>query len=384
MPAVPDREASRFPLFWLCAGLALALHTILLLNADVLQGGLNLRPHLRLMQQMSEEPGLRTVYAPFYHVAGALLSPVLGLERFPRVFELLAVIAWMAGFRFFQRSARLPEASAALLVLFPYSFTFSWCIPKVEALGYGAVFVGLAFLMRRRHVAVAATLALTFLVHTGSALLLGLSGGILALAGRDVRGLAALAVGTLAASPLFVAHLIAGCSLPELLRMTETEYLIGGTWSSRLFLPQIVALASPVAVAAALLGARDLLRHNRPLAILCGALTLIYLNEIWLAPLGTGIALNLLRGLSVLALPLAVSGGFALRERPRLTPWVLGACAVWAVGSTFLVVPRACTVKPIRLDEIAGIRVERCTFRWYEPKRPQRSRSPLTRPALPR
>ena len=93
----------------------------------------------------------------------------------------------------------------------------------------------------------------------------------------------------------------------------------------------------------------------------------VYLNEIWLAPFGKHISLDLLRGLSVLAIPVAIAGGLALSARPRLAPWLLGLCAAWAVASALWVVPQSCMVRPVALEELRDLRVERCRFVWRGP-----------------
>ena len=62
-------------LFRLSAGGALIVHALLLVLRDGLHGGGDLTPHLRLVQLMAENPGLRSVYAPLYHGVGALLTP---------------------------------------------------------------------------------------------------------------------------------------------------------------------------------------------------------------------------------------------------------------------------------------------------------------------
>lgn len=353
--------------FLACAGFALALHAALLLAAPRLQGGADLLPHLRLIQQMAADPAIRSVYSPAYHALGALAAPLVGLESYPRFFAFLAAAAWIAASRFFQRSFRLPSATACLLALTPYSFCFSWCVPKVEALGYALVLAALSLLVRARYLGVAALLGATFYVHTASALLLGLCGGVLALARRDYRALAALAAGTLAGSSLTLIHLAAGCSIAEALRLTERDYLIANPWSSSAVWEVILLLASPVALSLALLGAPEQWRRQRPLAVLSLVLASVYLNEIWLAPFGRRISLDLMRGLAVLAIPVAIAGGLALGARPRLAPWLLGLCAAWALGSALWVVPRSCMVRPIALEELRDLRVARCQFTWRGP-----------------
>jgi hypothetical protein len=353
--------------FVACAGLALAIHVALLFAAPGLQGGADLLPHLRLIQLMGGEPSLRSVYAPAYHALGALASPLVGLERYPRLFALLAAAAWIAAARLFQRSFGLPSATACLLVLAPYSFCFSWCIPKVEALGIALVLTGLSLLARARHLGLAALVGATFYVHTASALLLGFSCGVLALARRDHRALLFLAVGALLGGTLTLSHVVAGCSFAEALRLTSRDYLIANPWSSWAVREVVLILASPLTLGLALLGAPGHWRRQRSLAVLSLVLVVVYLNEIWLAPFGRRISLDLLRGLSVLAIPVAIAGGMALHARPRLAPWLLGLCAAWAVASSFWIVPRSCMVRPIALEELKDLQVARCEFTWRGP-----------------
>jgi hypothetical protein len=317
---------------------------------------------------MGEEPGFHNVYAPAYHALGALLSPWIGLASAPKLIALLSAAAYIAGFRFFQRSARLPAACAALFALSPYGFSLSWCIPKTELAGFGLAFVGLGMLGRQRYVALALVLALAFYVHTAAAIFLGLSGGVWALASRDPRALAALAAGTLGFAPLFAAHLAAGCTPAQAMMLSENDYLRAtAKWSSAAVWDVIAALASPPAVALSLVGARSLARRSAPLAVLCGVLFVLYLNELWLAPLTMRTALDLLRGLSVLAFVVAVAGGVALAEHRRALPWLLGACALWAVASVVFFVPRSCHVREVGLDELRDLEVARCSFSWRGP-----------------
>jgi hypothetical protein len=364
---VAARSNSR--LFWICAVFSLVIHAILLASQPPIRGGGDLLPHLRLIQQMAEAPDLRSVYAPGFHVVGALLSGVVGLGAVPKVFGLVSILTLLAGFRFFQRAARIPEASAALFALFPFCFTFSWCLPRVEALGYGLAFVGLGLLLRRHHAATALLLVGTFLFHTASAFFFGIAGGVLVLAGRDFKGLAALAAGSLASAPLFAAHLADGCSLAQAFLFSQNDYLRAhAAWSSFQVLDRIVLLASPVLVGLAVWGAPALWRRHRSLALACAALTALYLNELWLAPFETRTSLDLLRGLSTLAFPVSIAAGLALEERARWRVWVVGICALWALGAAFVVVPSSCHTREVRLEELQGLAVARCTFRWSGPK----------------
>ena len=363
-----DDASSDARVFWPCATFAMALHTWLILRAPGLWGGADLLPHLRLIQRMGEEPGLHNVYAPAYHAVGALLSPWIGLASAPKLIALLSAGAYIGGFRFFQRSAGLPAACAALFALSPYAFSLTWCIPKTELAGFGLAFVGLGMLGRRRYVRLALVLALAFYVHTAAAVFLGLSGGVWALASRDARALAALAAGTLGFAPLFAAHLAAGCTPAQAMMLSENDYLRAtAKWSSAAVWDVIAALASPIAVALSTAGAPRLARRSGPLAVLCGVLFVLYLNEIWLAPLTMRTALDLLRGLSVLAFVVAVAGGVALAEHRRALPWLLGACALWAMVSVAFFVPRSCHVRQVGLEELRDLEVARCSFTWRGP-----------------
>lgn len=366
-------------LFWLAAALALALHAVLGFGREGIWGGGDLLPHLRLMELTRSEPGLHNTYAPAYHGLGAVLAPLLGLQLYTRLFGLAAAVLSIAGFRAFQRAAGLPDAAAALFALTPYLLSLSWCTPRVEAAGYGLLLLGLAALLRERPRWAALALAATFAVHTASALLFGLAGGVLCLARRDGRGLAALAVGTLLASPLVLAHLAAGCSFAEALLFAPGGYarslredLVPPNW------PWLLPLLNPVAALAALLGAAALWRRQRAVAILCGVLVLLYLNNLWLAPLGRRTLVTLLRGLSLLAIPVTVSAGIFAARSPRTRLWVIGLSAAWALFASVAVVPRACFVRQIDPAELRGVEVERCSFRWRQSRafRPGASAGP--------
>ena len=349
---------------WSAAG-ALLLHAWLLFATGPLQGGADLKPHLRLMQLMAEEPGLRSVYAPAYHALGALLGSGLGLDGAVKGLAFASAALLIAGFRSFQRAAGLPDAAAALFAWAPYSFALSWCLPKVEAAGYGLAFAGLGFLVRRRSRAAALALAATFLVHTAAALFFGLCGGLLALARRDREALLALAAGCLLASPLLAAHLAAGCTPAQALLFSPGDYLRSATgWRSFAAWDRILALAGPVAVACAALGAPRLCREHRAVAIAAAAVVALYANELWLAPLGLRTTFNLLRGLTVFAFPVAAAAGVFLATRPRIAAAVVAACAVWAVGCAWLALPGSCHRAPVDLAEIGSLEIDRCTFRW--------------------
>lgn len=338
---------------------------MLLFATGPLQGGADLQPHLRLMEWMAQAPALRSVYPPAYHVLGALLSTVVDLDTAVRLLALAAAGLLLAGFRAFQRASGLPEASAALFCWAPYGFALSWCLPKVEAAGYGLAFLGLAWAWRGRHLAVALALAGTFLVHTGAALFLGLCGGTLALVRREPRLLAALALGSLLATPLFWAHLAAGCTAAQALLFSEGDYLRrAGRWSSFSLGWRLPVLAGPITAACAAGGAAALWREHRPVAIVAAVVVVLCTNELWLAPFGVGSTLNLLRGLTILAFPLAAAGGVFLAHHPASLRGALAACALLAVGSTWLALPGSCHRQPIVAARLETLQLDRCAFRW--------------------
>lgn len=353
--------------FWGSAAAALGLHAWLLFGGDGLRGGADIQPHLRLVQLMGEAPGLRSIYPPAYHALGALVSPWLGLAVFPKLAGLLGAAALIAGFRAFQQAAALPEAASALFAWVPYTFSLSWCLPKIEAAGYGLALAALAVQCKRRYAGLAALLATTFWVHTAAALLLGLCGGVLALADRDRRALLALATGTLGAFPLIAAHWGAGCTLAEALLFSPGDYLrdrvaLGHDWIS------LVALVGPIGLGLAWMGAPALWRERPSLAWTCGVIVVLYLNELWLAPFSARTTLDLLRGLTILAIPISIAGGWALAQRPRAMAAAIVACAAWAIGVTALVVPGSCHTRSIDLATIETLSVERCRFRWQAPR----------------
>jgi hypothetical protein len=150
--------------------------------------------------------------------------------------------------------------------------------------------------------------------------------------------------------------------------LSRDDYLRAtSSWSSAGVWDLILLLASPLALGLAALGARPLWQRSRPAAAVCAVLGILYLNEIWLSPFAMRSAMDLLRGLSVLSFPVAIAGGFALAARPRAAPWLLGACALFAVFSTRMVIPRSCHVREVSLDELQKMEVARCTFRWRGP-----------------
>jgi hypothetical protein len=314
---------------------------------------------------MGEAPALRSVFAPAYHAVGAVLAPWLGLDGAVKAFAFASAAALIAGFRYLQRSAGLPDAAAALFAWAPYGFALSWCLPKVEAAGYALAFAGLGLLWRRRLVGAAACLAATFWVHTAAALFFGLCGGVFALAQRDRRALLALAAGTLGAVPLLAVHLSAGCTLAQALLLSPGDYLrTAGRWSSLAMGDRILALAGPIAVGCGVAGAARLWRDHRAVALVAAAVTALYLSEIWLAPFGVHTTFNLLRGLTAFAFPVAAAGGVFLASRPRWAAAVVAACALWGVGTALWVVPGSCHRVPIDVAEVTALDVDRCAFRW--------------------
>jgi hypothetical protein len=359
------REARDRRLFHLSAGAALGLHAWLLFADPGLSGGADLVPHLRLVEQMGAAPGLRSVYPPAFHAAVALAASLLGTALAVKLWAWLSAAALIAGFRAFQRAAGLPSAAAALFPWTPYLFALSWCLPKIEAAGYAAALAGLACLLRGHRSAAGAILAATFFVHTAAALVLGLCGGVLALLRRDGRALAALAAGTFAATPLFAAHLAAGCTLREALLFSPGDYLRAvGRWSSASAGGRIAILAGPLGVGGALLGAPRLWREHRESAVLAGVIVALCLSELWLAPFGIATTFNLLRSLTLLAVAVAASAGVFAATRPGLAPALVAACAGFALFAALRAVPGSCHREPVQSARVAATRVDRCAFRW--------------------
>jgi hypothetical protein len=318
------------------------------------------------MEWMAESPALRNTYAPAFHLAGALLGSVLPLDVAVKLLALGAAGALIAGFRVFQRASGLPDASAALFCWAPYGFALSWCLPKVEAAGYGLAFAGLAWAWREHRPAVALALLGTLLIHTGAALFLGLCAGVLGLVRRDGRLLAALAVGCVLASPLFASHLAAGCSAAQALLFSEGDYLRNaGRWSSFSLGWRLPVLASPVAIVCGAAGAAAFWRKHREVALVATVVLVLCTNELWLAPFGAGSTLNLLRGLTILAFPLSAAAGvFLAGQSPRVTLGVVAGCAVLAVASSALALPGSCHRKVVDFDRVATLELDRCSFRW--------------------
>ncbi len=360
-----SQRFSSASLAWGCVGLALLLHALLIFGRAGIWGGGDLVPHLRLIQTVAASPGLYNPYAPTYHWLGAALAPALGLELYTRLFAFGAALLLIAGFRSFQRAAGLPDASTAIFALTPFLLSLSWCVPRVEAAGYGLLLFGLGCLLRGRRLALAAALAACFYVHTAAALLFGLTAGMLALARRDALALAALALGTLGAAPLVAAHMNAGCTFAQALLFAPGGYarslgeeLVPENW------PWLAPLANPVALIAAVLGARALWRWSRPLAGFAAALVGLWATNFWLAPFDIRTLVTPLRGLSLLAIPVAMSAGIWCAARPSREALWLALCAVFAAIACPLVVPHACYVRPIALAELDGVHVARCEFLW--------------------
>ncbi len=373
-------------LFRASAVAALALHAALLWARPGLHGGADLRPHLRLIQRMLEHPGLHTVYPPAYHALGALLSPLVDPGAYAEAFSWLAAAALIAAFRVFQRSAGLPDAASALFAWTPYSFALTWCLPKIEVAGYACALLGLAALCRNRHVLASLALLAAFFVHTAAALFLGLCGGVLALARRDLRGLAALGVGSVLALPLLLAHLAAGCSLAEALLFSEGDYLRAaprGLDPGHFF--RALWLANPIALVLAVRATPSLLRSHREVAVVCAVIAGLYANEMWLLPFGARTTLDLVRGLTVFAIPVAITAGIALRGKPRLALATVAASAALALFLVRFMVPETCVSQPIDLTSVGRIELQRCVFRWRGPRPGGRfeSHAPHERPVAP-
>ncbi len=341
-PPMTSDDAHSALMFRLSAAGALALHATLPFATEGIHGGADLRPHLRLLQQMAEDPALRTVYAPAYHALGSIFEPWFGLAGVTKLFAFAAAAALIAGFRSFQRAADLPDLASALFAWSPYAFALTWCIPKVEAAGYALAFAGLGWLLGKRYLAAAAALSATFFVHTAAGLVFGLCGGVIALARRDGRAIIALAAGSLGAAPLFASHLVAGCSLSEAFLLSSGDYLrppAAAPSNSRL--AHVAILAGPIGLLAGAIGTSALWRVNRPVALMSATVFVLYWNELWLAPFDMGSTLNLLRGLALLAFAVAIPAGFALDARRRLAPWILASCALWAGASSLWIVPNS-------------------------------------------
>jgi hypothetical protein len=364
---------------WLFPCLALAavtLHALRLLQSPGLHGGVDLLAHLRMTELMADAPAIRNVYPPGYHAIGALLSPIVDLAHFPKFFAVLAAGLSILAFRFFQRSAGLPDHAALLFAVWPYSFMLSWTLPRIEVGGYVLLFLALGLLVRHRYAGLALCLTASFWLHTGTALLLGACAGSLALARRDGRALVALALGTLGAVPLVAAHLAAGCTFQQALLFGEGAYLhhanLTGAFERW---PIMLALASPPILVAAILGVPSTWQRHQPIAVLCIVVIAIYLQELWLAPFGISTTFNLERGLAMLSLPAVVAAGVYLSRHPRVTPWLLAAAVLWCVGTTFTVAKDLMSWRPVELAEIRELRMVRCQFGWRAPHAAHRKRA---------
>jgi len=351
-------------LFRTSAAIAIALHVGLIFGRDGFWGGGDLVVHLSVMDAMREKLALYTTYAPGYSMLGALLTPPLSVEMYAKLFALSSAVLLMAGFRYFQRAAKLPAASSALFVFTPYLLALSTCTPKVEVLGYALLLACVGLLLNRSYLAAALAVAMCFYWHTASALLLGLSAGILCIVRRDGRGLAALAIGSTAAVPLIAEHMSAGCSLAESLMLARGGFSpVAGTPVVPPNWPWLLPLANPIIVVAAALGSHATWQRNRPIAILCLAFVLLYLNNVWLEPFGIRTLVTLLRGLTMLAIPLAIAAGIHAARSARTAACVVGLAAAAAIASIPTAVPNACFTK--RIDPTRAVEVDRCVFLWH-------------------
>lgn len=385
-PETPGAVAAT-GLFRISAAFAIALHVFLIFGRDGIWGGGDLIPHLHVMDAMREELALYNTYAPGYSMLGALATPILGIEKYVKFFALAASLFLMTGFRFFQRAANLPDTASAVFVFTPSLLALSSCTPKVEALGYGLLLFCLGLLLNKRYVGAALALAAGFYWHTASALLLGLVGGVLCLARRDLRGLAALAFGSALAAPLVAAHLEAGCSFAESLMLARGGFSpVAGTPVAPPNWPWLLPLANPVSLVAAGLGAASTWRRNRPIAILCCVFVFLYFNNVWLAPFEVRTLVTLLRGLPMLAIPIAIAAGVFASRSARTAVCVVGLAAAFAVASVPTAIPEACFTKRIDLTQIASTSIDRCIFRWQirEGGRPQSFREAPPREMRPR
>jgi hypothetical protein len=329
---------------------------------------------------MGADPAIRNVYPPAYHALGGLLAPWIGLAAYAELFAWAGAAALIFAFRVFQRAAGLPDACSALFAWSPYLFALTACLPKIEEAGYAIALLGLAALLKRRHAAAALCVLAAFWVHTAAALFLGLVGGVIALArseGPDRRGLAALALGALAALPLLAWHVAEGCSWAQALLFSRDDYLRAAPraqeWSRWL---RVALLANPLALGAAAAGVASLRARPRELLFACATIVLLYLNELWLAPFGARTTLDVVRGLTVLAIPTAVYAGLAVARSPRWATGLAGASAALAIATTLFVVPDTCVSKPVDVAGAARFDVDRCTFRWRPRAQPPEGLAP--------
>jgi hypothetical protein len=227
--------------------------------------------------------------------------------------------------------------------------------------------LGLGLLSRRRYAFAATALAATFCVHTAAALVFGLLGAVMTIGRRDWRGVAALACGTLLATPLFVAHLEDGCTWAQALLLTPSGFLGWGRAGVFDAVHLVILLASPLALVTAGVGTSDLWRRHRLLIWICLALVVLSTSPVWLALFGVRSAADLMRGLSLASIAVAIPGGLALVGRPRLRVAVLAISALWLIGCAAWAVPRACFTRSIALHELDQLEVARCRFIWRRP-----------------
>jgi hypothetical protein len=85
----------------------------------------------------------------------------------------------------------------------------------------------------------------------------------------------------------------------------------------------------------------------------------------------------------MLALPACVAAGVHLASRPRLSPWLLAAAALWSVGTTFTIAKQPLHWRPVALEEIRDLRMARCRFGWSAPHASHRRREPPKQPGTP-
>ncbi len=145
-----------------------------------------------------------------------------------------------------------------------------------------------------------------------------------------------------------------------------------------------MTLASPPILVAAFAGARDVWSRDRAVAVLCGVLVVLYLQELWLAPFGVGTTVNLNRGLSLLVIPVVIAAGVWIAPRPRLAPWLFGAAALWCLGSALTVAREPISWRPVAIEEIRDLRMARCRLGWNAPnaahRKQRRPRAPAPAP----
>ena len=107
------------------------------------------------------------------------------------------------------------------------------------------------------------------------------------------------------------------------------------------------------------------------MAIVALVVVLLCTNELWLGLLGVGSTLNLLRGLTILAFPLAAAAGvFVAGLSPRAGAGVVAACALLAVASSAVALPGSCHRVAVDAERLPALELDRCTFRWSFGPRP--------------